>query len=355
MNKSAQDQPEPQKPGRSSDRAIILGPVREFLMQSLATGAPGEKIESEWNLSKRFGISRRVARHALQALVRDGLVVVRQGGGYFIRDNSTPSVDTPKINKIGLLTFGNISGSQSYTVSAFLNGIKEAGFEPVNLNVSSASQAPAILRDNPDVDLFLLLSVSPAVQHFFAGQSKPTIVLGNTYADLGLPCIWMNELETTRQSVLGLLDQTGGPLVLMQYRIPNLGLERQRLGFRFAHHERQLRLRRGQIIRIRPDGRGLKAGIAQIKRIMPRGLLVSRSTILHALLDAGLELNNPDHPIKPMILSADPQSRFDFPVSQVESNFQKSIQDAVALITRIAQGQTIAQRIIPIDWKLAWK
>jgi DNA-binding LacI/PurR family transcriptional regulator len=355
MNKSAQDQPEPQKSGRSSDRAIILGPVREFLMQSVTTGAPGDKIQSEWNLSKRFGISRRVARHALQALVRDGLVVVRQGGGYFIRDNSSPNPETPKITRIGLLTFGQLSANYSYTLDAFLSGVKNAGFHPVNLNVSSASQAPAILRDNPDVDLFVLLSVSPAVQHFFAGQSKPTIVLGNTYADLGLPCIWMNELETTRQAALGLLDQTGGPLVLMQYRIPNLGLERQRLGFRFAHHERQLRLRRGQIIRIRPDGRGLKAGLAQIKRIMPRGLLVSRSSILHALIDAGLELNNPDHPIKPMLLASDVQHRFPFPISQVESNFAKSVDDAIALITRIASGQTLNQRIIPIDWKLSWQ
>jgi DNA-binding LacI/PurR family transcriptional regulator len=354
MNKSAQDQPDPSKPSRSSDRAIILGPVREFLMDSLAKGAPGDRIESEWNLSKRFGISRRVARHALQALVRDGLVVVRQGGGYFIRDNSASENTTGKISRIGILTFGTFGPAHSATLEHFNKGLSAHSMQTVHLNVTSASQAPGILRDNPDIDLFVLLSVSPAVQHFFAGQSKPTIVLGNTYADLGLPCIWMNELETTRQAALALLDQTGGPLVLVQHRIPNLGLERQRLGFRFAHHERQLRLRRGQVIRVRPDGRGIKAALAQIKRIMPRALLVSRATIMRSLLDAGLELNTPDHTIKPMLLGVDFAKQIGFEVSHVDSNQHKSIEDAITLITRIAQGQPIDQRLIPIDWKLTW-
>ena len=355
MNKSTQPQPDNNSAARSANRAIVLGPVREFLYAQATTGNPADKLPSEWSLSKQFGISRRVARHALQSLVRDGLVVVRQGGGYFIREKIDKPKRNPQKAQVGLVTFGPHLQTRSHTIELMAQALAAQNMEETVFNLRSASEAPALLRDNPDIDYFVLLSVSPAVQHFFAGQSKPTIVLGNTYADLGLPCVWMNELETTRQATTALLDQTSGPIVLMQMKIPNLGLERQRLGFRFAHHERQLRLPRGHVIRVRPDGRALKAALAQVKRIMPRAILFSAPSLLAGMVQAGLKLDDPAHPITPMLLATDFKNEVDFPVSHIASDVLKEVKDVAGMINRLASGSSLEQRIIPIDWRLHWQ
>ncbi|HTR55800.1 MAG TPA: GntR family transcriptional regulator, partial [Kofleriaceae bacterium] len=48
--------------------------------------APGERLPPERELAERFGISRLTLRAALATLAAAGLVSVRQGSGYTVRD-----------------------------------------------------------------------------------------------------------------------------------------------------------------------------------------------------------------------------------------------------------------------------
>lgn len=46
---------------------------------------PGDKLPTEAVLSERFGVNRHTVRHALSALVEEGLVHTRRGAGAFVK------------------------------------------------------------------------------------------------------------------------------------------------------------------------------------------------------------------------------------------------------------------------------
>lgn len=60
--------------------------IRDQLMTDLAQGAyaPGQKLPSEAELSKRFGVNRHTLRRALHNLVEQDLVTSRRGAGFFV-------------------------------------------------------------------------------------------------------------------------------------------------------------------------------------------------------------------------------------------------------------------------------
>jgi GntR family transcriptional regulator, arabinose operon transcriptional repressor len=64
--------------------------VQDYLLDCIRKGdlLPGSKAPSENELSRRFGISRLTARHALTELVNAGILQRQQGSGTFVRERS---------------------------------------------------------------------------------------------------------------------------------------------------------------------------------------------------------------------------------------------------------------------------
>ena len=60
--------------------------IKEALAGEISAGhyAPGSKMPSEAELSRRFGVNRHTVRQALAALASDGLVRARRGAGVFV-------------------------------------------------------------------------------------------------------------------------------------------------------------------------------------------------------------------------------------------------------------------------------
>ena len=67
----------------TSDRPLYLQVV-DSLRVDIANKAPGDKIDSEPQLSKRFGVSRFTVTRAIEILVDEGLISRRQGLGTFV-------------------------------------------------------------------------------------------------------------------------------------------------------------------------------------------------------------------------------------------------------------------------------
>ena len=67
----------------TSDRPLYRQLV-DWLRADLATKAPGDRIDSEPQLAKRFGVSRFTVTRAIEILVDEGLVNRRQGLGSFV-------------------------------------------------------------------------------------------------------------------------------------------------------------------------------------------------------------------------------------------------------------------------------
>jgi GntR family transcriptional regulator len=65
------------------DRPLYLQ-LLDWLREDLSRRQPGARIDSEPQLSRRFGVSRFTVTRAIEILVRDGLLTRRQGLGTFV-------------------------------------------------------------------------------------------------------------------------------------------------------------------------------------------------------------------------------------------------------------------------------
>lgn len=72
-------------------RTPIWRSIAGALRAEVADGAyaPGDKLPTEAQLSARFGVNRHTVRHALSALVDEGLVHTRRGAGAFVAQRPT--------------------------------------------------------------------------------------------------------------------------------------------------------------------------------------------------------------------------------------------------------------------------
>jgi GntR family transcriptional regulator len=67
--------------------------IRESLREQLVAGKlrPGDRIPAERELGDRFGVTHMTVRHAVDGLVREGLLVRRRGSGTFVVDGQAIS------------------------------------------------------------------------------------------------------------------------------------------------------------------------------------------------------------------------------------------------------------------------
>ncbi|MFH5822415.1 GntR family transcriptional regulator [Georgenia sp. AZ-5] len=67
--------------------------IRETLRAQLEAGEwqPGQRIPTERELMERFGVASMTVRHAVDGLVRQGLLVRRRGSGTFVAKNRAVS------------------------------------------------------------------------------------------------------------------------------------------------------------------------------------------------------------------------------------------------------------------------
>ena len=73
----------PRTPIWSSIAATLSGEIAEGMY------LPGDKLPTEAQLATRFGVNRHTVRHALSALVAEGIVHTRRGAGAFVAHTPT--------------------------------------------------------------------------------------------------------------------------------------------------------------------------------------------------------------------------------------------------------------------------
>ncbi|SDM52965.1 GntR family transcriptional regulator, transcriptional repressor for pyruvate dehydrogenase complex [Fictibacillus solisalsi] len=68
--------------------------ISRELLQLIESGhyLPGDKLPTEMELSKQFGVSRISVREALSVLRASGLITSRQGGGSYIEENTQSQI-----------------------------------------------------------------------------------------------------------------------------------------------------------------------------------------------------------------------------------------------------------------------
>jgi DNA-binding LacI/PurR family transcriptional regulator len=244
-------------------------------------------LESEWVLARRFAISRSAARLVMQRLVREGLVVAVRGKGYFTRP---PPADLHESNfRIGVVyeqSHGLYARQQGDVLAGLMEALRRQELHAATLQIPISADRSMIGRliQSQKVDGYLLHSLPLAVQSQFAAQGKPAVVFGNTYDELGLPSVALDELEITRRLCDDLLKSGRSRVALIQERSLNLGAERSRLGFEYAHHARRRRFGRDRIILV-DRHRGIRVSLVQLELLNPSAILVQNAQLMRQLWD----------------------------------------------------------------------
>jgi GntR family transcriptional regulator len=165
--------------------------VKQALKESMQDLKPGDKLPGEYQLCEMFGVSRIVARRALNELANEGLVVREMGKGTFVAE--------PKISE-----------SLVQKLTGFYQDMADRGHEPVS-QVLRQEVFPA----GPKVATYLEIdSDTPVVvvERLRFVQDEP-IVLVTTYLPEALCPNLVNE-NLARQSLYVYIEREYGLVIV---------------------------------------------------------------------------------------------------------------------------------------------
>jgi DNA-binding LacI/PurR family transcriptional regulator len=204
-----------------------------------------------------------------------------------------------------------------------------------------------------DVDAYLLYSVSPATQAFFAGQSKPTVMLGNTIRELGLASVALDELDIVRQITEQLLAQGHRLVTLVQEKSTNLGNERSRVGFLYAHHAQRARFLPDRILRIDRAKTGVSKTLATLFQLAPTAMLVQSVPLLELIWSRATSSQQTWlETTEVVVLLPDFSGVLRHPAKIVEFDMRWESEAAIKLLEDCLRGRTKMPRHMSIPWKL---
>ena len=122
---------------RREQRQLLSAEVRQQLADEITNGtyAPNEKLPSEPEFAKRYGISRPTLREILSGLERDGLIRRVHGVGTFV---------TPKRTRVHSVLDLDIGVTEAVTAAkANLNvEVMEAKVGPIRAWITAALELP---------------------------------------------------------------------------------------------------------------------------------------------------------------------------------------------------------------------
>lgn len=266
--------------GDMTDPDTIYRACLERIEQS---GGVATALDSEWALARRFGVARTAARRVMQRLVREGLAVSVRGKGYFSRP---PARALPRGSlRVGVVfeeMFGGKSRQQNRMLVSLVDALARQNLDAILISLRHIDDRTArIARAQAEaLDAYLLYSLPPVVQSQYAARNKPAVVFGNTYADLALPSVSLDELSITRTLCEDLLDDGHRCVALIQHRSQNLGAERSRVGFIYAHHAKRRRFGSDRIVLVDRHRGGRTAALKHLEMLQPTAVLFQNAELL---------------------------------------------------------------------------
>lgn len=239
------------------------------------------KLESEWDLARRFGVSRRIARFVLQRLVREGFATAQHGRGYFAVPRTLKKPVQNGSRRVGVVYNKWVPEYQmpvqEHVVSLVNKALERQGLKTELMPILRAKTR--VTPNNP-VDAYVLISLTPAAQLEFSHQKLPVVILGPTFEDLQISNVYLDTLDITRDLCERFFDAGHRRVALMQYRLRDLAQERSQFGYELAHRYRQIRFRRSSIIRLTPTSQGLAACYKVLRTQPVTALLVENRDLL---------------------------------------------------------------------------
>ncbi len=178
--------------------------------------APGEKLFSENELMKRFGISRQTVRRAIGVLEEQGVLFRVRGSGTYLRDHRP--ADIAKRSRIAVVT----TYVDSYIFPKIIRGIEERLFESgYSVQIAFTNNEPdrerSVLRDIIDRDEVAgvivegtksgLPSLNLSLYRELAERRIPFLFINTYYPELDVPHVSLDDVGAARKAVDYLIEK----------------------------------------------------------------------------------------------------------------------------------------------------
>lgn len=209
-------------------RLPLAAQVAGSLRAAIEQGAWKHNLPSERRLTEVFQVSRPTMRTALHLIAKEGLIEIRQG-----RPNRllarTGVRDADQNRLVGLirdLPMSEIHENSFQNIIEMRSHLAERGFatEMLNCDARSAAAEQRKLEEFVRQHRFFccaLISVSRALQQWFATHSIPALVIGSCHASVCLPSLDVDYRGVCRHAAGVLLSHGHRRIALL---LPDFGL-----------------------------------------------------------------------------------------------------------------------------------
>ena len=202
---------------RSAKYLEAAGWIRERILSGELR--PGDRVESENELSGIFGLSRQTARHALETLVEQGLLERVRGSGTYVREGAGAEQKKEQLSDTVTIVSTYVD---SYIFPRILQSmiqiLEEAGFgAKVMLTNNELETERRLLmryleeesRDPMIVEPVMSGLPSPNVKYYRRIWEKgiPILFFHSYYPELTIPHISMDDVKAGRAAAEYLISQ----------------------------------------------------------------------------------------------------------------------------------------------------
>ena len=172
---------------------------------------PGDKVESEHSLCRRFQVSRQTVRHAIAVLEEEGIVERYRGSGTYISDLSRISPKKEKTMQIAvMMTF-----IQEYIFSSILRELEEqlsnAGYSlQISVTNNSVEKERCILKNilNKNIVDGVIVETTKS------GLPNPNLDIYRKIMEQGIPVLFINSFYPQLEAPhVSLNDKMAGKMV----------------------------------------------------------------------------------------------------------------------------------------------
>ena len=166
----------------------------------------GDRLETEKEMSERFGVSRQTVRQAVSSLVNEGLLIRKQGSGTYVNDTIPKDVSARRQNTIVFIS----TYITDYLFPSIIRGME---------TVVTAHGYSLILHatknrvDNEKKILLSLLENLPAgliVEGTKTAFANPNVGLYRKISDFGVPIVFVNGFYPELNLPYVVTDDYGG-------------------------------------------------------------------------------------------------------------------------------------------------
>lgn len=191
---------------RVDEQLTKHGQLKNWIRQRIMNGTykTGDKLVSENELCKMFGISRHTVRHALDALEREGLLDRRRGSGTYIRKNPENS-KTPTKN-VGVI----MSYLDEYIFPGIIRGV-DSVLSPLGYNIVLGITYNKLENEKRLIESCIEKEVDGLiVEATKSALPNPNMELYRSLGRMGIPAVFLNCYYHQMACSYVVMDDRGG-------------------------------------------------------------------------------------------------------------------------------------------------